>query len=182
MDLTTSRLHLRRWQHEDAERVLDLYGRLQVMRWLGDGPPRMMENLDQAHAAVDRWAKRSSAPPLGYWAVEVRETGVVAGTLLLAALPTAQGHGEPAEPETEIAWHLHPDSWGHGYATEAAERLLRYGFEGDLDQVWALTHAGNTPSQRVCERLGLRHVGQEQPWYDVAMEVYRLTAEEHAGR
>ena len=31
-------------------------------------------------------------------------------------------------------------------------------------------------------RIGLRHVGREQPWYDVPMEVYRLTLEEYAGR
>ena len=31
--------------------------------------------------------------------------------------------------EVEIGWHLHPDSHGHGYATEAAELLLARGFE-----------------------------------------------------
>ena len=162
--------------------MLDLYGRLAVMRWLGDGPPRVMETLQQAHTAVDRWAERSTAPPLGFWAVEVRETGVVAGTVLLPALPMAAGEAEPAEPEVEIAWHFHPDSWGHGYATEAQQSCCRLGFEGGLDPVWALTHLDNTPSQRVCERLGLWHVGQGQPWYDVPMEVFRLTAQEYAGR
>lgn len=179
MDLTTSRLLLRPWRHDDAARVLDLYRRLEVVRWLGDGPPRVMESLDQAHAAVDRWAARSVTPPLGFWAAEVLETGVVAGTVLLAGLPTAE-EADASGPDIEVAWHFHPDSWGHGYATEAARRLVRHGFDHGLPRIWALTHLDNAPSQRVCERLGLRHVGSEQRWYDVPMEVYRLTAEEHA--
>lgn len=188
MDLPTSRLLLRRWRHDDAARVLDLYGRLDVVRWLGDGPPRVMEDLAAAHAAVDRWAERSATPPLGFWAAEVREDtpdagvprGTVAGTVLLAALPTPEGAAAPAEPEVEIAWHFHPDSWGHGYATEAAARLLQHAFAGGLERVWALTHVDNQASQRVCARLGLRHVGSEQRWYAVPMEVYRLTAREYA--
>ena len=188
MDLATSRLLLRSWRRDDAARVLDLYGRLEVVRWLGDGPPRLMEHPEQAHEAVDRWAERSTAPPLGFWAAEVREgtpssgvpRGTVAGTVLLAELPRPEGRAAPDRPEVEIAWHFHPDSWGLGYATEAAARLLHHGFAGGLDRVWALTHADNAPSQRVCARLGLRHVGSEQEWYAVPMEVYCLTAREYA--
>jgi RimJ/RimL family protein N-acetyltransferase len=187
VDLHTARLVLRRWEHDDAARVLDLYGRLEVVRWLGDGPPRVMETLDQAHAAVDRWAERSVATPLGFWAAEVLATGVVAGTVLLAQLP---GTRDPVNPEVgherqhevELAWHFHPDSWGHGYATEAAAALLAHGFAGGLPRIWALTHLDNDRSRRLCERIGLRHVGREQPWYDVAMEVYLLTAEEYDAR
>ena len=162
-----------------------LYGRLDVVRWLGDGPPRVMESLDQAHAAVDRWAERSRRPPLGVWAAEA--SGTVAGTVLLAELPAAGApHGPPHDPphdrDVEIAWHFHPDSWGQGYATEAAEALLTHGFAGGLPRIWALTHLDNAPSMRVCRRLGLPHLGREQPWYDVPMEVFGLTADEFAQR
>ena len=186
MELPTDRLLLRRWRHDDADRVLDLYRRLEVVRWLGDGPPRPMASLDQAQAAVDRWTQRSASPPLGFWAAEVRDEGPlqgrVAGTVLLAELPHSEHDEHEGRPEVEIAWHFHPDAWGQGFATEAAAALLAHGFATGLPRVWALTHLDNAASQRVCGRIGLRHVGREQPWYDVPMEVYRLTLEEYAGR
>lgn len=177
--LETARLRLRPWSPDETDRVLDLYGRLEVVRWLGDGPPRVMETLDQARRTIDRWEELSLAAPLGFWAVEILGTGRVAGTVVLADL-TGGESARGADEAVEIAWHLHPDSWGHGYATEAALVLLGHGFAHGLPHIWALTHLGNDRSGRVCERIGMRHVGREQPWYDVAMEVYRITADEHA--
>ena len=34
----------------------------------------------------------------------------------------------PCAPAVEVGWRLHPDHWGHGYATEAATASLAYGF------------------------------------------------------
>jgi RimJ/RimL family protein N-acetyltransferase len=170
VQIHTSRLLLRPWRHDEADRVLAIYSRLDVVRWLGDGPPWIMADLDEAHRTIDRWAARFDVPPLGCWAVEVTETGAVAGTVTLAALP---GPGD----DVEVAWHLHPDSHGHGYATEAARAVLAHGFAGGLAEVLALTHTDNERSQAVCRRLGMQDRGDEQPWYDVPMRVYALTAD-----
>ncbi|MER9594134.1 GNAT family N-acetyltransferase [Mesorhizobium sp. M0244] len=35
-------------------------------------------------------------------------------------------------PAVEIAWRLHPDCWGRGYATEAAVTALTFGFRAAL--------------------------------------------------
>jgi RimJ/RimL family protein N-acetyltransferase len=57
----------------------------------------------------------------------------------------------------EIGWRLHPDHWGHGYATEAATASLRFGFEqGGLAEIVAFTTTRNTRSQAVMERVGMR--------------------------
>ena len=176
-DLRTERLLLRPWRHEEAARVLDIYSRVDVVRWLGDGPPTPMTDLAQADRAIDRWAERSGLPPLGFWAVEVVETAVVAGTVLLARLP---GEADPGGA-VEVAWHLHPDSWGHGFATEAARAVLDHGFAEGLSEVVALTHLGNERSQAVCRRLDLRDRGRDQSWYAVPMQVFSLTALEYAG-
>ncbi len=101
----TERLLVRPWTHDDAERVLDIHSRLEVVRWLGDGPPRPMTEIAEAHSAIPHWVARAASPPHGTWAVEVRASGVVAGSVTLAVLPRAE-HGE-----TELAWWLHPDSW-----------------------------------------------------------------------
>ena len=41
---------IRLWRHEDAERLLDIQSRVEVMKWLGDGEPVLMKDLDEAHA------------------------------------------------------------------------------------------------------------------------------------
>ena len=59
------------------------------------------------------------------WAAQVKQTGVVAGTVLLVPLPPEQNADDAGR--IEVGWHFHPDSWGHGYATEAAAALLAQG-------------------------------------------------------
>jgi RimJ/RimL family protein N-acetyltransferase len=55
----------------------------------------------------------------------------------------------------EVAWHLHPDSQGQGYATEAARGALDLAHGSGLAEVLALTDEANVASQAVCRRLGL---------------------------
>ena len=62
----------------------------------------------------------------------------------------------PARPAVEVGWRLHPDHWGHGYATEAAAASLRFGFEeAGLEEIVAFTTTLNTRSQAVMERIGM---------------------------
>jgi RimJ/RimL family protein N-acetyltransferase len=62
----------------------------------------------------------------------------------------------PCAPAVEVGWRLHPDHWGHGYATEAAGASLRFGFdEAGLVEIVAFTTTLNTRSQAVMERIGM---------------------------
>jgi RimJ/RimL family protein N-acetyltransferase len=171
MHLETERLLIRPWRHEEAERLLDILSRLEVVKWLGDGEPVVMKDLDEAHARIERYAERDE-PPLGMWAVERVEDGVVVGTVLLLTLPHAE-HGE-----VEIGWHLHPDSWGRGYASEAAAAVLAHGFGAGLPEIIAVSHADNDASQAVMRRLGMEDRGIVEKWYDGPSACFVTTAEQ----
>lgn len=106
---------------------------------------------------VDVAPSDASPKPIA-WAVVERATGVPAGTVLLKPLPDGAG-------EIEIGWHLHPDSWGRGLATEAAQPLLARGFAHGLEEIWAVTDPENRRSARVCEKLGMRLLGATDRWY-----------------
>jgi RimJ/RimL family protein N-acetyltransferase len=57
----------------------------------------------------------------------------------------------------EVGFIFHPDSQGHGFATEAATALLPLGFEGlGLHRIVGRCDARNTASARVLVRLGMR--------------------------
>ena len=62
----------------------------------------------------------------------------------------------PCAPAVEVEWRLHPDHWGHGYASEAAAASVRFGFdEAGLEEIIAFTTTLNTRSQAVMERIGM---------------------------
>lgn len=171
MLIETSRLRIRDWTIEDAPTALDILSRVEVVKWLGDGPPVLTKDLDEARTKIERWRGRDD-PPLGHWAIEVTDGGSlqgrVIGTVLLLTMPNGDG-------EVEIGWHLHPDAWGHGYASEAATVILRRGFEGGLPEINAVTHLDNWPSQAVCRRIGMEHRGVVERWYDDPSEHFVMT-------
>ena len=169
MHFETERLIIRLWRHEEADRLLDLLSRIEVVKWLGDGAPQPMKDLDEAHARIDRYISRDH-PPLGIWAIERKSDGVVVGTALLVPLPNDD------DGAIEIGWHLHPDSWGHGYATEAARAVLAQGFAGGLTEIIAVSHTDNYPSQAVMRRLGMEDRGIVERWYEGESAYFAITA------
>lgn len=172
--LATDRLRIRDWTLDDAPAAFDMLSRIEVVKWLGDGPPQPCVDLDDARAKIERWRGRDH-PPLGHWALEVTDGGPlhgrVIGTVLLLTLPNDDAG------EVEIGWHLHPDAWHQGYASEAARAILRYGFEAGLPEINAVTHLTNGPSQAVCRRIGMEHRGVVERWYDDPSEHFVITRE-----
>ncbi|MFC4021278.1 GNAT family N-acetyltransferase [Micromonospora sp. GCM10011542] len=165
--LTTERLTLRDWTDEpaDLERIYDMYSREEITRWLSTAAGIPMTDPAQAVERLRFWRDRHAghAGRYGTWAIEVRDTGVVAGTLLLKPLPGRDG--ETPTDDIEVGWHLHPDSWGHGYATEAARPVLAREFAAGTRRIHAVVAPGNEASMAVARRLGMTHVGRRTDWY-----------------
>ena len=149
--------------------MFDLYRRMEVAKWLG-AEPKPMESRDQAQRGIARWAERNAGLDLGgIWAAERKADGVVAGTVLLARLPDGEG-------EYEVGWHFHPDSWGHGLATETARGALDLAWAGGLPEVLAVVLPGNEPSMAVCRRLGMAELGLTDRYYQQQMHLFRVAA------
>jgi RimJ/RimL family protein N-acetyltransferase len=165
--LCTARLRLRPWTASAADlaRLTDLYTRDEVSRWIGGtptvAPDELVARWATVHALDDRY---------GCWAIEAG-CGPPAGTVLFKPLPNGVG-------EVEVGWHLHPDSWGHGYATESARAVIERGFETGVPEVYAVVRPGNDASMAVCRRLGMAPLGRIRRWYDVELEAFRLMAPE----
>ena len=200
----TTRLIARDWAAGDAEAAFGIYGRHEVMRWLGAEPRRAVASLAQMRERLDLMIQRGrDDPDYGLWAIELRagpQAGVVVGAVLLAGLAGGDG-------EVEIGWHFNPDHWGNGYATEAGRGVIglafglkRVGTEGvelsgaggtefaggirgslpDLDRVIALVDPDNDRSQAVCRRLGMTHLGQTERYYELALELFELSSADAA--
>ncbi|MBJ3792889.1 GNAT family N-acetyltransferase, partial [Bacillus sp. OA1] len=60
----------------------------------------------------------------------------------------------------EIGWVFNPKYFNKGYASEAAQAILKYGFkEMKLHRIIATCQPENTPSYRVMEKIGMRREG-----------------------
>jgi RimJ/RimL family protein N-acetyltransferase len=160
----TERLVIRPWtQHpDDLDRLVDLYSRPSLVRYIG----WMREPVGQL---VEEWDRRMAADPRQVvGAIEIRETGVVAGTVMYNLLP--------GEHHMEVGWHLHPDSERHGYATEAGAAVIERGFRIGVPEVFALIKPDNPRSQAVARRLGMRHLGRTTRYHETELELFHLTA------
>jgi RimJ/RimL family protein N-acetyltransferase len=177
--LETQRLVIRDWTEDaaDLSRFYDIYSRWGVARWLG-AQPRAMTDPGEAAAAVRRWraGNEDYGGTYGIWAVQVRDTGVVAGTVLLKPMP---GTDNQPTSDIEVGWHLHPDSWGKGYATEAAQGVVDRAFTAGLREVYAIVRPGNDASVAVTRRLGMTPIGRRTDWYGgMEVDAFVLTADD----
>lgn len=165
--LETERARLRSWRVDEADRFLDIYSRWEVARWLGAVPTRL-RTREEAVARIERWAERAEERTgQGLWAIERMDDGVVAGTVLLVPVPDGDG-------VIEVGWHLHPDSWGQGLATETARAVLDRAFADGLDEAIAVVRPGNSASVAVCTRLGMEPHGLTDRYYGTELELFRL--------
>lgn len=176
--LRTARLLLRPWRLEDAEAALAIYSDARVMRYLGSGgasggsPP--VPDIESMRRRMSKWFDETpSADGLpGRLAIIEKQTDLPIGTVVLKRLPDAAG--KPTA-DVEVGWHLRPDRWGRGYATEAGRAVIAYAFEIlKLPEMFAVVYKENEPSVRVCERLGMEHIGETDRYYGVTIELFRL--------
>jgi RimJ/RimL family protein N-acetyltransferase len=175
-ELTTDRLLLRRFTSDDSDFIFDMYSRWEVQCFIGL-TPRLMTERAEAEERTARYAAFEH-PVHGLWAITDKSTGQRFGVLLLKPLP-ASGPETPLGPsgEIEIGWHLHPDSWGQGYASEAAEAVLAHAFATGLERVLAVTNRNNVASQAVARRIGMSHMGTTLDFYNTECELFSIERE-----
>jgi RimJ/RimL family protein N-acetyltransferase len=166
--LVTERLILRGWHVKDAPAALAVYGHADVARWLSPAMDRVLD-LAAMRLLLQQWIAEvaRTAPPVGRWAIQRRDDDRVIGGAILLPLP-------PGNEDLEIGWQLHPDSWGHGYASETTHALAAWAFRHNTDEIFAVVRPGNTRAAATVRRNGMHWVGETSKYYGLDMQVFRL--------
>lgn len=168
--IETERLILRPFVPADADFLFDLFRRPEVAAWSSNGTP--MVHRDEAVARIARNPQRiGERPGAGIFLAADRASGSPYGMVMLVPIPSSAG---AARDDMEIGWHFHPDSWGNGYATEAASAVVEHAFAAGFPELYAVTDPLNAPSQAVCLRLGMTDLGLRTDWYDKELRAFRL--------
>ena len=168
----TDRLIVRMYEPDDVAFVFDMYSRWEVQRFLG-AAPRPHQAREESMAAIQRWRSFSDSNPLfGVWAVALRN-GPLVGTVLLKPAPLSSDQRPmPLSDDYEVGWHLHPDHWGHGYATEMAAGALQRGYDAGIAEIIAIVVPENLKSKRVAERIGMEPRGLTNRYYSIDADLY----------
>lgn len=143
----TARLRLRTWVSADRDRYAQQCNTPAVHQWLGG-----LADSERLNAMSD-WLYQSQARDgYSFWVIERSSDQAFLGLCGLQRvddLPTLAG-------ETEIGWRLREDAWGMGYAREAAEAVLHWGFAHTaLSRIVAMTVPQNSASWGLMQRLGM---------------------------
>lgn len=144
--LETARLRLRPYTETDIPELLPLIGTREVAA----------TTLRIAHPYTEQDAEaflQLAKDPDKLWlAITLRSNGRQMGGIGLRL--------EKHHQHAELGYWLGVPFWGHGYATEAAREILRYGFEMlALHRIFASHFKHNPASGRILKKIGMQYEG-----------------------
>ncbi|MEO0843469.1 MAG: GNAT family N-acetyltransferase [Cyanobacteria bacterium J06643_5] len=108
----------------------------------------------------------------GFWAIIVKQTQEFIGGIQLIILYDID---ENPTFNYEIGWHINPEYSGKGYATEAALKIINYGFHTlNLPALIAIIDPNNTASLKVAQKLGMTSLGVSDNYYNRGQELFYI--------
>lgn len=155
--IETEHLILRRFEYSDVDAMLQ--------NWVADEAVQSMysEPVYQTKEAVlellERYISSYEQPDYYRWAIIHRETGACIGQIAFF-LVDSKNHF------AEIEYCIGAAFQCRGYATEAAQALIRFGFEQiHLHKIQICTKTINAPSKRVIEKCGFTYEGTLRDYF-----------------
>lgn len=175
--IDTERLELRPFTLGDAPKVQRLAGDRDIASTTCNIPHPYEDGMAEEWIGTNR--ERFDRGELVNFAIVHRQEGSLLGAVGL----TIDKRSERAE----LGYWIGKPYWNQGYCTEAAQAVLRYGFEVlGLNRIHATHFTRNPASGRVMQRIGMKHEGclrQDFKKWDQFedMEAYGILRSEYAG-
>ena len=166
--LETKRLILKFLDSSDLENLIALRSDPDVMKYIGDGSIHTEEKVKDflLNLAIPYQEKHGT----GFFAVFEKESGHFIGQAGLFHVGFYD-----KQPDIELAYRLHKQYWGNGYATELAKALIHWGFlHLNLDKIVAGAEPENIASQKVLKKAGFDCKGLQKWWNGGEMFYYEI--------
>ncbi|GGI84929.1 N-acetyltransferase [Polymorphobacter multimanifer] len=146
--IETERLILRNWRESDRSEAHAMGRDPAVMEYLGP-----LQSWADTDAMIARLQGIAGKHGHSFWAMESRDDQQFLG---FCGLKIAPEDIPGIENAIEIGWRLRRSKWGQGYAREAAQATLEWGWSNlAVDRIIAITTPGNHRSQALMLRLGM---------------------------
>lgn len=168
--LETERLILRKFEEADADAVFAMRSDPELMRYIREPSNDREESV--------KWIGLTSSlldtEEIGIFAVVEKATGEFAGWCGTWKIPETG--------EIEVGYAIAKNSWGKGFATEAATATVEYAFSKlGLDRIVAVARPDNEASINVMKRLGMKYVRTGE-FYARELVQYAIEKEEWDAR
>lgn len=147
--LETKRLFLRKIEDRDKDDLFEMDSDPEVHRFIENNPVQFKEEIVEVIAALN---KQYIENGIARWAVVEKQTHECIGWAGLKYFRETWNHHTDFY---ELGYRFKKKHWGKGYATEAAEAIVDYGFETfNPNSIVAVTHTENHNSIKILEKLG----------------------------
>ena len=148
--ISTERLCLRKWLESDSKPFIKMNSDPDVMEYF----PQLSTEAETV-AMMKRISIAFEKNGFGLWAVENKITNEFLGFTGFM-IPQFDSFFTPC---IEIGWRFKKESWGQGFATEAAKACLNYGFDNlGFSKIVSFTSSINLKSEKVMQRIGMSYV------------------------
>jgi RimJ/RimL family protein N-acetyltransferase len=171
----SERLNYKLMSDRDADLMWELDQDPLVMKFISGGKPT--SKTDIQNIMLPRlYSYRNVEKGWGLWRVNLKHQNTFIGWILVR--PMDFFSSTPQENNLELGWRFKANSWGNGYATEAATRVRDYllaNYSGDLT-FSALVKPKNTASIGVIKKLGmiyLKTAVHVDPLGDMLVDYYQ---------
>jgi len=148
--LHTDRLVLRELTVNDAQAILNCFSNSNVLRHYGQNP---LTSLDQVRQIINNFSTNYDEKRGIKWGIELKGQAGIIGTIGFQEWSTEH-------KRAEISYALFPESWGKGYALEAVNKVISFGFqEMELVRIGAIVFTENDASNRLLIKAGFEKEG-----------------------
>ncbi len=150
--MSTNRLGFRRWQEDDFELALALWGDYEVTRLI-DARGKLTD--EQVRERLGKEIANDAQYGVQYWPIFLLEDGDLVGCCGLRPY-------DLTKQVYEIGFHIRPKHWRRGFALEAARAVIGYAF-GPLKAkgLFAGHNPKNEASRQLLGKLGFRYTHDE---------------------
>lgn len=148
--LSTPRLILRDLRPSDLDDLYEYASDPEIDRYT---PWDRYQSLDEAREDLGSYIARYEQGHFRAWGIEHRADKKLIGI-------TNFGFLSKEDRRAEMGYTIARKYWGQGLATEAAQALIRYGFEKlDLARIEAVVLPENKASSKVMLKVGMQYEG-----------------------
>lgn len=161
----TNRLKIRKLELSDIDEWEQFFVNNPNIEYLGLDDS--LDNQSQAEDWIKRQLLRYESNGFGHHALIEKESGKFIGQ---CGLLTQEIEGKI---EIELGYHILPEFWGNGFATEAAKKFKTFAFAEDIcSTLISVIDIRNTPSQNVARKLGMQ-AEKQIPFFGLEVFIFR---------
>jgi len=149
--LETDRLRLRPFVAEDAVQLAELAGAREIADTMISIPHPF--SIAAARTTIEANAANFQSGRSIHFAIEGKGAARLDGCVELR-------HVDSEHSQAELSFWIGKPAWGHGYASEAARVVVRFGFDDlDLNRIYAYHMVRNPASGAVLRKAGMKQEG-----------------------